>query len=1051
MTTMNKTYWKGIEELEQDPSFIQARDNEFAEHLPVDEFLSGEQVQKAPTSRRDFLKYLGFGVTAATLAACEAPVNKAIPYIIKPEEITPGIANWYASSYFDGNDYCSVLVKTREGRPIKIEGNKSSSVTEGSINARVQAGILSLYDESRLRNPMKGGQNSDWASVDQAIISKLKAAKAAGKKVRILTSSTASPSTSKAIQAFLNVYGAGTSDDGTQATNEVVTYDAVSRYGIIEAHRKAFGRSAVPAYSFDKADVVVSIGADFLANWVSPVEFMKQYGKKRNLKENKTISKHIQFETHLSLTGSNADERIPMKPSQQGQTVLALYNAVASGTGNTPGGSASLPFDEKIKSAASHLLKNPGKSLVVCGSNDPNVQLLVTGINNMLGNYGKTLDIERPSLLFQSDDAAVDNLIKDMQSGQVGALLIYNTNPVYSLPDGEAFKAALKKVDLTVSFAPSLDETAASVEFVCPDSHFLESWNDHSPRNGEYSVCQPTISPLFKTRQYQESLLAWAGQPTSFHDFIRKQWEADQFTRQSGELMFDAFWNNSLHKGCLSLAPTALIPAVGIATDLSAAASAVANSVPKGGAYELVLYEKTGVGNGMHANNPWLQELPDPISKICWDNYVTMNPVHMKELGFNTVLGQQQEADVITLTVGKATLNAPVYPQPGQAKGTIGLALGYGRTTVGKAGKDVGVNAYKLATRDGNGIVYYAANCSISGSVGKMHLATTQTHHTLMGRDSEETGIVKETTLAAYMNDASSGNKQVTVATVDHKHETPDKVDLWKSHTKDAIHWNLSVDLTSCIGCGACAVSCISENNIAVVGKDEVRRSREMHWIRIDRYYSSDYSKAKAKEEGVGKIEMYHRLEEPSENPQVVFQPVMCQHCNHAPCETVCPVAATSHSNEGLNMMTYNRCVGTKYCQNNCPYKVRRFNWYSYPRDSKFTDINPSQNELGRLVLNPDVVVRSRGVMEKCSMCVQRLQEGKLEAKKEGRPIKDGEVQTACSAVCPTHAIRFGNVADENSEVRKLSEDPRTYYLLEELNVKPSVQYMTKVRNTDKA
>ncbi|MCB0428982.1 MAG: 4Fe-4S dicluster domain-containing protein, partial [Flavobacteriales bacterium] len=552
------------------------------------------------------------------------------------------------------------------------------------------------------------------------------------------------------------------------------------------------------------------------------------------------------------------------------------------------------------------------------------------------------------------------------------------------------------------------------------------------------------------TRQWQESLLKWSGSNSTYYDFIRSNWQANQFAAQTKEILFDAFWNQSVHDGVFSTSAPAATEAMAFAGNMSAAATA-ATAMGKSGSFELVIYEKTGVGNGMYANNPWLQELPDPVSKVCWDNYVTMNPVQMDELGLNTILGQEEMADVVEVTVGNKKIKAPVYPQPGQTVGTVGLALGYGRTVVGRAGENVGVDAYPLTSLGANGFSYHATDCSVSGSVDKMHLATTQTHHTIMGRDSAETGIIRETSLAAYVSDPSSGNEQVTVATVEHEHKLPSEVDMWKEHPKNIFHWNLSVDLNSCIGCGACVVSCISENNVAVVGKDEIRRSREMHWIRIDRYYSSDYTKARAKEEGLNNIQMYHRMERPSEYPKVTFQPVMCQHCNHAPCENVCPVAATTHSSEGLNQMTYNRCVGTKYCQNNCPFKVRRFNWFSYPRDTEFRDVNPSQNELGRMVLNPDVVVRSRGVMEKCSMCIQRIQEGKLNAKKEGRTVKDGEIQTACSAVCPTHAIRFGNVADPDSEVAKLADDPRTYYLLEELNVKPSVQYMTKVRNTGDA
>ena len=490
--------------------------------------------------------------------------------------------------------------------------------------------------------------------------------------------------------------------------------------------------------------------------------------------------------------------------------------------------------------------------------------------------------------------------------------------------------------------------------------------------------------------------------------------------------------NPEEQKGCL-LQP-------GVVQEIKKLAKSKAEAGDSAGNIELVLYEKTGIGNGSHANNPWLQELPDPVSKVCWDNYLTMNPKQMQELGFNIKQGQVQEADVVELTVNGTTKKVPVFPQPGQTYGTAGLALGYGRKGSGKAG-DIGVNAYPFTSFENGALNYVATNAKISGSVDKYHLAATQYHHTMMGR-----APVRETTLEEYIKDPKSNNPDVLISTVDHKKKKPSEVNLWQSHSRDGHHWNLSIDLNSCIGCGACVVGCTSENNVPVVGKDEIRRSREMHWIRIDRYYSSNEEDKPKKERDLDLME----IPSDSGNLEVVFQPLMCQHCNHAPCETVCPVVATTHSSDGLNQMIYNRCVGTKYCMNNCPYKVRRFNWFSYPKDHRFEKINPSNDDLGKMVLNPDVVVRSRGVMEKCSMCYQRIQEGKLNAKKERRKLKDGEIQMACAAACPTNAITFGDGNDPDTEVAKLRKDPRTYYLLEELNTQPSVNYLIKVRNKNK-
>jgi molybdopterin-containing oxidoreductase family iron-sulfur binding subunit len=533
---------------------------------------------------------------------------------------------------------------------------------------------------------------------------------------------------------------------------------------------------------------------------------------------------------------------------------------------------------------------------------------------------------------------------------------------------------------------------------------------------------------------------------------LKKNWEENVYPNQSKHAFFDSFWNQSLHDGVVTIsakpkeeAEEELIegePEESMSNPIVEAATNLSGSESSEGTWELSLYEKIGIGNGEHANNPWLQELPDPVSKVCWDNYITMNPSQMKELNFNTTLGQVQEADLVEISVNGTTIKAPVYPQYGQARGTIGLAVGYGRSGSGKTGDGVGVNAYPLASfADGN-ISFEPGSVEMSGSKGGYHIATIQTHHTMMGRDP-----VRETTLEEFSADPKSGNPDTKIHTVDHKMKSPEEINLWQSFPREGHFWNLSIDLTACIGCGACVVGCNSENNVPVVGKDEVRRSREMHWIRIDRYYSSDEEQKPEDDRDLDALE----VPSVSGSLSVVFQPIMCQHCNHAPCETVCPVAATTHSNDGLNQMIYNRCVGTKFCLNNCPYKVRRFNWFNYKNDDKFADVNPSQDDWGKMVLNPDVVVRARGVMEKCSMCIQRIQEGKLTAKKGGRKLVDGDIQTACASACPTHAIKFGDVNDETSEMAELKENPRSYYLLEELDTQPSVRYLTKVRNKNKA
>lgn len=1024
---MEKKYWKGVEELRNDAEFVRLKNNEFFEHLPVDEVIGKKAESTDTTSRRDFLKFLGFGMAAATLAACESPVKKSIPYLVKPEEIIPGIPNYYASTFFDGHDYASVLVKTREGRPIKIDGNNLSSINKGTTHARVQASVLGLYDTARISGPRKKGADAKWDEVDKDITAALETAVKNGGKIRILTSTVISPATKALFAEFAAKY------PGT----EVVTYDALSFAGTLKANELSFGKAALPTYNFDKAETIVGFDADFLANWVNSTENARQYAVTRKLFGKKSMSRHYQFEGTMTVTGSNADHRYRVRPSEQGAAVVSLYNKLAAMAGVASAGNAKTGADEGIAKAARDLWKNRGKSVVVSGSNDVNVQVVVNAINNLLGNYGNTIHIDRHSNIRQGDDTKMAQLMADMNSGTVEVLMIHNSNPVYSYPDGDAFAKALAKVKTVVSFAGSMDETSSLAGYVCPDHHYLESWNDAEPVAGVYSLTQPTIKNLYNTRQMQHSLIKWAGiAHEDFHSYLKAFWTSNMYPKQTGITSAEAFFTKSLQEGVVELA-AAPAPAT-FAGDVAAAAAAAAAVKPEG--IDVVIYEKTGLGNGSMANNPWLHELPDPISKVCWDNYVAMSPAMAESLGL-------KQENVVELVVGNKSVKGPVYIQPGVADNTVAVAVGYGRTVAGKTADNLGFNAYTLASVKNGAIHYFATGAKLNKTVEDDHkLAATQTHHTMMGR-----AIVKETNLDQYLKDPKSGNPDVLIATHKGKQKAKD-IDLWATeknpgHDKPNHFWGMSIDLNSCIGCGSCVIACQVENNVPVVGKQEVMNSREMHWIRIDRYYTSDTTKASAKEDGIGKLQMYGLMEKPAENPEVVFQPMLCQHCNHAPCETVCPVAATTHSQEGLNMMAYNRCVGTRYCANNCPYKVRRFNWFKYFDNPQF-DFNMN-DDLGKMVLNPDVIVRSRGVMEKCSFCVQKIQYGKLEAKKAGRRPVDGEITTACAQVCPTHAITFGDYNDPNSQLSVQSKDERAYHVLEELNVQPSIYYQTKVRNKD--
>lgn len=1025
MKDNKKTYWKGLEELNNDPEFVKNADKEFVE-------LPSSSNSEDGSSRRDFLKMMGFSLAAASLAACEAPIRKAIPYVNKPVDINPSIPNYYASTFSSGGDYAAVVVKTREGRPIKIDGNTLSPINKGKVNAIVEGSVLSLYDKARLTGPQIAGEKTDWATLDSQVKSKLGSAGA----IKIVSNTILSPSTEMALGQFAQAFPGA----------EVIQYDPLSNYGISKAAETFYGTAMLPSYSFHKAKTIVSFGADFLGTWISPIEFAGQYAKTRKIsKENPNMSRHYQFESNLSLTGANADYRTPIKPSQSGLAVLALYNLIAkkAGAGTYTAAAVEIAHLEK---AANDLWASKGASLVVSGSNDPNVQIVVNAINELLGSQGTTVDFSSPVHFRKGDDAKMNQFVTDLNAGRVGGVIFYNCNPVYDFARGEEIAEGIAKAKVSISTNGVADETASLVQMNAPDHHFLESWNDFSPKSGHFSMSQPTISPLFDTRQAQDSFLTWSGSTENYFDFMRSNWEADVFTQVETGGTFQEFWDRSLYNGVLAIEGVEAMAVVPVA-DASGAAAAVNKGYQASNAgAELALYSKVGIGSGTFANNPWLQEMPDPITKATWDNYLTVSQKWASENGVKIVEGETMKA---TLTANGKTLTVPIMVQPGQAEGTFGLALGYGRTKAGRVANGVGVNAYTFAS-SAKGFTDFdlTSGVEVAVTADSYRIARTQTHHTFMGREN----VIQEATLAEYKTDASAGRYHPEIYK-EGEFVKPSKISLWKGHQYSQHHWGLAIDMNSCIGCGACTVACQVENNVAVVGKEEVLNRREMAWIRIDRYYSSDAPADDLK-----------GLENASENPEVTFQPMMCQQCNNAPCETVCPVAATTHSSEGLNQMTYNRCIGTRYCANNCPYKVRRFNWFKYHDNKDFAGVNIAQNDdLGKMVLNPDVTVRVRGVMEKCSMCVQRIQAGKLTAKREKRKVKDGEINVACATACPTDALVFGDMNDSNSQVSQILKiegdstsalkevgEERAYHVLEEINVSPNVWYFTKIRNKDK-
>ena len=1027
----NKKYWKSVEELNENSSIVEAlRNNEFVEAIPTDEFLGDEATLSASsTTRRDFLKYVGFTTAAASLAACEGPVVKSIPYVVQPESIIPGVADFYATTVFDGFDFANILVKTREGRPIKIENNKIEGA-KFSANARVHASILSLYDSMRLKTAKMDAKVASFDAVSARISASLVEAKATSQSVVLLTNTLASPTTEKLIADFII----------KNPTAKHLVYDAVSSSDALDAFETVYGERALVDYDFSKAAVIVAVGADFLGDWQGG-GYDAAYAQGR-IPKNGKMSKHIQFEANMTLSGAAADKRFPMTTYNQKQVLVQIYNIIT-------GASVAVSLDANTKSeatkAAQQLKAAGSKGVLVSGIEDKNAQLLVLAINKTLASEAFVLSGTRQ--IRKGSNQKMTALLADMTAGKVHTLIMSGVNPVYTMPNSQEFVAALKKVKLSVAFSLKEDETASTTNIAIGTTHYLESWGDVSITKGTYCLTQPTIRPLFDaTKQFQEALMLWNGISGSFYDYLK----TNATTIVSG-----SNWNQVLHDGVF--VGTSNVASAG-SVDFATAAKTLSQSKATTG-LELILNTKTGLGDGQEANNPWLQEFPDPITRVSWDNYITISKsdADKYQLENTNVANGGLNGSYVTAEVGGTKLeNIPVIIQPGQAIGTIGLALGYGKKAALKEEMQVGVNAYSLYKNFNN-----VQAVKITKTDGDHEFACVQLQKTLMGRGD----IIKETTLEIFnTKEAKIWNPQPMVS-MDHNPVKATEVDLWTSFDRSVgHHFNLSIDLNACTGCGACVIACHAENNVPVVGKTEVRRSRDMHWLRIDRYYSSEATFAEdddkkdnfdgldlggfivGDEKTTGSLGGFRQMELAAQNPQVAFQPVMCQHCNHAPCETVCPVAATSHGRQGQNQMAYNRCVGTRYCANNCPYKVRRFNWFLYNKNSEF-DYNMN-DDLGRMVLNPDVNVRSRGVMEKCSMCIQKTQMTILTAKKEGRIIKDGEFQTACSSACSTGAMIFGDVNDKESQVASLLEEDRMYHLLEHVGTKPNVMYHVKVRNT---
>ncbi len=1011
-------HWIGPEELKasywSNPEVQAKRGSEFFEK-PMDAIARMDTVGLA---RREFLTVMGASMAMATLACARRPVHKIIPFVVQPEEIVPGVPNHYASTCGECSAGCGTVVKTREGRPIKIEGNPHHEVNRGRLCARGQASLLGLYDPDRLKLPVhqKRGvvpEEMSWEALDAAVVRVLRLSMKDQARVRVLTGAVTSPSLRALLKTFTGAFRQGAH----------VEYEPLAVESLALGQESSYGSALVPRIMLDKATYVLSFSADFLGTGISPVEHAGDWAKARLSGEGDKarMSKLICFEAPMTVTGANADERFAILPGDELSLALAIVHSLIIGkkiggifdpsflktlATYTPLRVAKATGIEEIviHRIAEDLVKHRGASLVLAGGTQPvALHVVVNLLNSILGNEGVTIDGVRDVSLVMSRYAQMYQLVHDMQSGKVDVLITVGVNPVYVIPEEQLpFQAALKRVQTVIRIAPNLDETAHVADYVVPRAHFLESWGDYESRVGLWSVQQPTISPLHGARSCEDTLIAWGHAlgviaATDAHEYVKSYWKEHIYQKQSA-VSFEAFWEGVLREGFVKVSKGALYARTFRYPALSGLPEYIGKVAlgngPSGITATLVLTPSHSLFDGRHANNPWLQELPDPITSVTWDNYASISP------GFAKTLGVKND-DVIRLN---HTHNLAVYVQPGLRDGVLHVALGYGRGAAGKVGTGAGINAFHWVGSRGPAQQQFSGQVVQVEKTGMFYqLASTQWHTA-----TEHRPIINDITLQEYRKDPAAHSE----TDPELRAETPS---IWPEHTYTTYKWGMSIDMTACTGCGACVIACQAENNVPVVGREQVRVSRQMHWIRIDRYYSGA-----------------------PEHPDVIFQPMLCQHCENAPCETVCPVLATVHDDEGLNVQVYNRCVGTRYCQNNCPYKVRRFNFFDHWKSYEGTM---------NMVWNPDVTVRTRGIMEKCTFCVQRIADAKDRAKDAGENVHDGQFQTACQQTCPTNAIVFGNRNDAASKVSRLAGSARAFRSLEVLNVKPAISYLTKVRN----
>jgi len=956
---MNETYWRSLGQLEGSESYRTNLEREFQE---------GASELPEGVSRREMLLLLGASLSLAGLASCRRPVEKIVPYVNAPEEVIPGVPRRYATTMPFGRSAYGLVVESHEGRPTKIEGNELHPTTAGRSSVRMQGAILGLYDPDRAQHVMHAGKAATWAEFVAAWGELEKRhLEDGGASLAVLTPSFASPTRARLLTAFRTRFPKA----------QVAAYEPVSDENILAAAKSADGRPLQPVLHLDRAAVIVALDADLLGSDPEDVRQIAGFAVGRRAAiDGKEMNRLWSVEAGYSLTGAMADHRLRMPSRAIPAIVAALASRVAAG------GSPSdvLGADSKwLDAAAKDLAANRGRSLVVAGpAQPPAVHAAVQRLNAALGNVGATVTYHDTVDAALPSRASMAALVSAMSAGSVSTLVILGGNPAYDAPVDLEFGKSSAKVANVIALSTHFDETARLAAWSIPSAHFLESWDDARAVDGTTSIVQPLILPLFGAKGATEVLgLLATGKDQSGHELVQETWKPIL-----GEAGFEKRWNRVLHDGLLAGSATA--PAMPASAEYGAVASS-------GEGFEVHFRPSPYLHDGRYANDGWLQELPDPVTKLTWDNPALLSPADAKKLGV-------ADEDLITITVRGRSLTLPVTVVPGQADGTVVLTLGFGRRDVGRIASGVGFDVYTLRTSAAPD--FDAA--TVAKSAGTAKLAPTQEHGSMEGRP-----LIREATLEEYKHEPAFAQEAV---------EIPKLESLWTEKPYDNGHqWGMTIDLNSCVGCNACVVACQSENNVPIVGKEQVRRGREMHWVRVDRYFSGT-----------------------PEQPRMIFQPIPCMQCENAPCEQVCPVAATVHDDEGLNVMVYNRCIGTRYCSNNCPYKVRRFNFFNYTKDTP---------ELLKLVQNPDVTVRSRGVMEKCTYCTQRINAAKLDAKLAHRELKDGDVKTACQQACPAGAIEFGDIRDAGSRVATAKKDPRNYALLAELNSKPRTTYLARVRN----